>query len=151
MSNLDLTSIDFYEVDDQQFNYEPIPDGEYGLKLVNVAGKTSSAGTYGLGFEFSVNDGEFKNRKVFKDFWLTNVDSTKMKVMLGMFAGFLSNCGLEKEERHILFGDNYQPAQVYESLSGKIFTVQVGHRVYNEKTYNEFGKILGVSKSEIGF
>ena len=62
-------------------SFEPLPAGSYPVQIVETETKTTNAGngTY-LKTKFEVVDGEYKGRKFFQNFNLTNANETAERI-----------------------------------------------------------------------
>lgn len=156
MSELNFQGISFEETEkarEESKNFAPIPDGVYETKIVNVAITESKSKLHGMKIEFEVIEPkEFAKKKVFKTFWLESANGAdKTRTMLGIFSGFLNSCGVDKAERELLFKSGFPPNGLFVSLSEKFYTIEVGHREYDGKTYNEFERVLAAKQAGASF
>lgn len=156
MSELNFQGISFEDTEkarEESKNFTPVPDGTYDAKIVNVAITESKSKLHGMKIEFEIIDPvAFAKKKIFKTFWLESANGAdKTRTMLGIFSGFLNACGVEKQERESLFKSGFAPSAVFVSLSEKIYTIEVGHREYEGKTYNEFEKVLVTKNAGASF
>ncbi len=155
MSELNFSGISFEDVEVEATKervFTPVPDGVYESQITNVAIDVSKTQTHGIKIEFSIFGEQFQGRKIWKTFWLESkkgADSTK--ILHGMFSGFLNSCGVTKEDRELLFKAGYAPEALFVSLSDKVYSIDVGHREWEGKTYNEFNKVLAVKEAGASF
>ena len=71
-------------------DFSPIPTGDYNVIIHEAKKDTTNSGKGYIGFGFSVIEGEFKNRKVFKTLW---VQSTNEKYVQDCYS-FVKSCFL---------------------------------------------------------
>ena len=132
-------------------SFSEMPVGQYEIRLDELDNLQDGRG---FGFKFIVIDGEFKNRKIFKNVYLKSKegDTSKEETMLGMFAGFLDSCGITQTQRHDLFSkDEINPQDIKSLFEGKSFKIQLTNRAYNGNTYGEIKKVLEVKDDSSAF
>lgn len=132
-------------------SFSEMPVGQYEIRLDELDNLQDGRG---FGFKFIVIDGEFKNRKIFKNVYLKSKegDASKEETMLGMFAGFLDSCGITQTQRHDLFSkDEINPQDIKSLFEGKSFKIQLTNRAYNGNTYGEIKKVLEVKDDSSAF
>lgn len=153
MSELDFAGISFDDAEkamDEKPDYTPIPDGDYEVKVSNVEITESQYKTKGVKVTFDCIAPNFLKKKVFKTFWIESRNG-KTRQLLGMISGFLNSCGVDKQQRELLYKSGFAPSAVHSALSEKIYTIRVGHRDHEGKTYNEFDSVLSVKQAGATF
>ena len=125
-------------------SFSEMPVGKYEIRLDEIEELQDKRG---FGMKFIVIEGDFKNRKIFKNVYLKSKENDREKedTMLGMFAGFLDSCGVTQTQRHELFSkEDIQSQDIKNLFQGKSFKIQLTNHTYNGNTYGEIKKILEV-------
>jgi len=110
-------------------NYEPLPDGDYDLKVVEATAKVSQSGKTMFSLKTEVQAGPHAKRLV----WDNLVVSPDSSAALGMFFKKMSALGMNKA----YFDQNPSNAQIEQALIGRSFRGQVGSRVWQGNKKNE--------------
>jgi hypothetical protein len=113
-------------------NYEPLPDGDYELKIVKVEAVTTSTGKPMFKVTNEVQGGPYANRKVWDNLVVTHDNPTAMN----MFFMKVIAMGLTKP----FFESNPTDAQIEQALTGRTFRANLGLRTYEGKDSNEIKK-----------
>lgn len=110
-------------------NYEPLPDGDYELVVVEGVAKVTQSGKTMFSVKTQVEAGPHAKRLV----WDNLVVSPDNPTALGIFFRKMSAMGLGKE----FFDSNPTNAQIEQALAGRKFRGQIGSRTYNGQKRNE--------------
>lgn len=110
-------------------NYEPLPDGDYDLKVVESTAKVSQSGKTMFSLKTEVQSGPHAKRLV----WDNLVVSPDSSAALGMFFKKMAALGLAKT----FFDQNPSNAQIESALIGRTFRGQVGSRTWQGQKKNE--------------
>jgi hypothetical protein len=110
-------------------SYEPLPDGDYDLKVTEATAKVSQSGKTMFSLKTEVQAGPHAKRLV----WDNLVVSPENNAALGMFFKKMSALGLGKT----YFDQNPSNAQIEQALVGRTFRGQVGSRVWQGTKRNE--------------
>lgn len=110
-------------------NYEPLPDGDYDLKVLEATAKVSQSGKTMFSLKTEVQVGPHAKRLV----WDNLVVSPDSSAALGMFFKKMSALGLAKT----YFDQDPTNAQIEQALIGRTFRGQVGSRVWQGNKKNE--------------
>ena len=110
-------------------NYEPLPDGDYELKVVDAQATTSASGKPMFKVTTEVQGGAYAKRRVWDQLVVT-ADNPKAMNMFFMKAGAM---GLGRE----FWSANPGNAQVEQALMGRSFRATLGTRTYNGNQSNE--------------
>ena len=122
-------------------NYEPLPDGDYELKVIKVEAVITSTGKPMFKVTNEVQGGPYANRKVWDNLVVTHDNSKAMD----MFFMKVIAMGLTKP----FFESNPTDAQIEQALTGRTFRANIGLRTYEGKDSNEIKKYYkGQSTSE---
>lgn len=113
-------------------NYEPLPDGDYELKIVKVEAVVTSTGKPMFKVTNEVQGGPYANRKVWDNLVVTH-DNPKA---MDMFFMKVIAMGLTKP----FFESNPTDAQIEQALTGRTFRANIGLRTYEGKDSNEIKK-----------
>jgi pyruvate/2-oxoglutarate dehydrogenase complex dihydrolipoamide acyltransferase (E2) component len=119
-------------------SYEPLPDGEYELKVIESSVATTSTGKTMFKITTEVQTGPHAKRRI----WDNLVISNESPKALGMFFMKLGVLGLTKES---IQANNPSNEQIAQALIGRPFRATVGSRVWNGKTQNELVRYLPAS------
>jgi hypothetical protein len=111
-------------------NYEPMPDGDYELKVLEAETKTTQSGKVMFSTKCEVVGGPNAKRLV----WDNLVVSPDNPTALGIFFRKMDAMGLGKES---FFDRQPTNPQIEQALVGRSFRGQIGTRVYNNKKSNE--------------
>jgi hypothetical protein len=120
-------------------NYEPLPEGDYELKVVEATATTTSTGKLMFKLTTEVQGGPHAKRRVW-DQWVVSTDN---ETAMNIFFGKAASVGLSKE----FWLANPSPAQVEQALQGRAFRGRVAIRTYQGKQGNE---IQRYSASQLG-
>jgi hypothetical protein len=110
-------------------NYEPLPDGDYDLKVVQAETKTTATGKIMFKVTNEVQGGPFAKRKVWDQLVIT-ADNPKAMNMFFMKA---SAMGLGRT----FWDTNPSNPQIEQALNGRVFRATLGTRTYNGTESNE--------------
>ena len=110
-------------------NYEPLPDGDYDLKVIEASATTTSTGKLMFKVTNEVQGGAYDKRRVW-DQLVVSPDNPKAMQMFFMKA---STMGLGST----YWDQNPSPAQVEQALMGRSFRANLGTRTYNGTQSNE--------------
>lgn len=110
-------------------SYEPLPDGDYDLKVTEATAKVSQSGKTMFSLKTEVQAGPHAKRLV----WDNLVVSPENNAALGMFFKKMSALGLGKT----YFDQNPSNAQIEQALVGRTFRGQVGSRIWQGTKRNE--------------
>jgi hypothetical protein len=114
-------------------NYEPLPDGDYDLKVIEATATTSASGKAMFKITTEVQGGAFSKRRV----WDNLVVSPENPSALGIFFTKMAALGVPRE---FFLNNNPTNAQVEQAIFGKSFRANVGSRVYQGDKKNEIKK-----------
>lgn len=148
-------------------SFETIPNGVYEIRLDDVTtlvDKVAGQPDRDRGFSlvFLVTDGDFKARKVWKNAYLEPVDAqddNARTTLLGMFSGFLDDCGIGQTERHEFFKKGstdagIQPADIKQLFAQKFFKVQLESKPSTknpDKIFTNIKKVVEVRNDSNAF
>ena len=110
-------------------NYDPLPDGDYELVVVEGVAKVTQSGKTMFSVKTQVEAGPHAKRLV----WDNLVISPDNPTALGIFFRKMSAMGLGKE----FFDSNPTNAQIEQALGSRRFRGQIGSRTYNGQKSNE--------------
>jgi hypothetical protein len=110
-------------------NYEPLPDGDYELKVIQAQATTTSTGKVMFKVTNEVQGGPFAKRRV----WDQLVVTTDNPKAMNMFFMKASAMGLGRT----FWDANPSNAQVEQALNGRSFRATLGKRTYNGTESNE--------------
>lgn len=113
-------------------NYEPLPDGDYDLKVIEVKSTVTASGKTMFKLTTEVQGGAYNKRRI----WDNLVVSPENKNALAIFFGKMAALGVPRE----YFNNNPSNAQIEASLDGKSFRAKVGSRTWNGDKRNEITK-----------
>ena len=113
-------------------NYEPLPDGDYDLKVIEVKSTVSASGKTMFKLTTEVQGGAYNKRRI----WDNLVVSPENKNALAIFFGKLQALGVPRE----FFSNNPSNAQIETAIDGKLFRAKVGSRTWNGDKKNEITK-----------
>lgn len=110
-------------------SYEPLPDGDYDLVVVEGTAKVSQSGKQMFSIKAQVEAGQYAKRLV----WDNLVVSEGNATALGIFFSKMAAMGLNQD----YFNQNPSPAQIEQALTGRKFRGKLGTKTYNGKESNE--------------
>jgi hypothetical protein len=110
-------------------SYDPLPDGDYELQIIEAVAKTTQNGKTMFAVKAQVTVGAHAKRLV----WDNLVVSTDNPTALGIFFRKMNSLGLGQE----YFATNPSNAQIEQTLRGRNFRAQVGSRVWQGQKKNE--------------
>lgn len=111
-------------------NYEPLPDGDYDLKVIEATATTSQSGKTMFKITTEVQTGAHAKRRV----WDNLVISPENSNALGIFFSKMAALGLPRE---FFTNNNPTNAQIESMLVGRAFRAQIGSRTWNGSKRNE--------------
>lgn len=111
-------------------NFEPLPDGDYELKVIEASSATTSTGKLMYKVTNEVQGGAFDRRRVWDQLVITP-ENPKAMNMFFMKASSILGVGQE------FWKANPTPAQVEQALLGRSFRATLGTRTYNGNRSNE--------------
>lgn len=127
-------STDYSDV--QEFDL--LPKGEYEVIISKIEERTTQNGATGINLTLTVRndvDQKFKNRNIFHTLWKRR-EPTQADMQVQGYS-FKQIMQLAKAVR-LPSGKSYETVyNLLDDLSEKTMRVTVGHREYNEKTYEE--------------
>jgi len=110
-------------------NYEPLPDGDYDLKVIEASATTSQTGKLMFKVTNEVQGGAYDKRRV----WDQLVVSSDNPKAMNMFFMKASAMGLTTT----FWDANPSNAQVEQALLGRSYRATLGTRTYNGTQSNE--------------
>jgi pyruvate/2-oxoglutarate dehydrogenase complex dihydrolipoamide acyltransferase (E2) component len=110
-------------------SYEPLPDGDYDLQIVEAIAKVAQSGKTMFAVKAQVQGGAHNKRLV----WDNLVVTPDSPAALGMFFRKMAAVGLNRE----FFATNPSNAQIEAALQNRSFRAQVGSRTWNGSKKNE--------------
>lgn len=115
-------------------SYEPLPDGEYDLTVIEATAKVTATGKTMFSLKTQVEGGAYNKRFV----WDNLTVSPENKNALAIFFGKMHAMGITQQ----FFTQVPAPtnAQIEQVLLGRKFRGTVGSRVYNGNKRNEIRK-----------
>lgn len=115
-------------------SYEPLPDGEYDLTVIEATAKVTATGKTMFSLKTQVEGGAYNKRFV----WDNLTVSPENKNALAIFFGKMHAMGITQQ----FFTQVPAPtnAQIEQVLIGRKFRGTVGSRVYNGNKRNEIRK-----------
>jgi hypothetical protein len=114
-------------------NYEPLPDGDYDLKVIDASATTSASGKAMFKITAEVQNGAYAKRRL----WDNLVVSPENPSALGIFFTKMAALGVPRE---FFVNNNPSNAQIEQSIFGKSFRANVGSRIYQGDKKNEIKK-----------
>jgi len=111
-------------------NYDPLPDGDYDLTVVEATQKMTQSNKVMFSIKAQVTSGPHAKRLV----WDNLVVSPENENALGIFFGKMAALGLTKDN---FFNQNPTNAQIEQALVDRKFRAQIGSRTYNGQKRNE--------------
>jgi hypothetical protein len=110
-------------------NYEPLPDGDYDLQIIEATAKVAQSGKTMFAVKAQVTAGAHAKRLV----WDNLVVTPDSPAALGMFFRKMTALGLGRE----FFSSNPSNAQIEAALQNRTFRAQIGSRTWNGSKKNE--------------
>lgn len=110
-------------------SYEPLPDGDYELKVVEATAKVAQSGKTMFAVKAQVQGGAHNNRLV----WDNLVVTPDSPAALGMFFRKMAALGLNRE----FFSSSPSNAQIEAALQSRSFRGQIGSRTWQGQKKNE--------------
>lgn len=110
-------------------SYEPLPDGDYDLKVTEATAKVAQSGKTMFAIKAQVQNGPHAKRLV----WDNLVVTPDSPGALGMFFRKMAGLGLNRD----FFAQSPSNAQIEAALQGREFRAQIGSRVWNGSKKNE--------------
>jgi hypothetical protein len=110
-------------------SYEPLPDGDYDLVVVEATATTSQSGKTMFKLKAQVEGGAHNKRLV----WDNLVVTPDSQAALGMLFKKFHAMGIGRN----YFDTNPTNAQIEATLNGRRFRAQIGSRMYNGAKKNE--------------
>ena len=89
-------SIDLDNLEKAEFNFDPLPEGEYKFIVTECERKTSQKGTDYINAKLEVASGEYVNRSVYVGFNLWHSNEKVKNVSTYEFGSLYKACGLIK-------------------------------------------------------
>ena len=123
-------------------NYEPLPDGDYELKVVQAETKTTQTGKTMFKITNEVQGGPYAKRRV----WDQLVVTTDNPKAMNMFFMKASAMGLTSA----FFDSNPTNAQIEQALTGRTFRATLGKRSYNGTESNEIKRYYSAQAAAPG-
>jgi hypothetical protein len=114
-------------------NYEPLPDGDYDLKVIEASATTSASGKAMFKITTEIQNGAYAKRRV----WDNLVVSPENPSALGIFFTKMAALGVPRE---FFTNNNPSNAQIEQAIFGKSFRAKIGSRVYQGDKKNEITK-----------
>ena len=110
-------------------SYEPLPDGDYDLVVLEGTAKVTQSGKTMFSLKAQVEGGAFNKRLV----WDNLVVSPDNSTALGIFFRKMAALGLNRD----FFDRAPSNAQIEQAMVGRKFRGQLGTRTYNGNKSNE--------------
>ena len=110
-------------------SYDPLPDGDYDLKVLEATAKVSQSGKTMFAVKAEVQTGAHAKRFV----WDNLVVSTDNPTALGIFFRKMNALGLGRD----FFASSPSNAQIEQALKGRTFRAQIGSRTWQGQKKNE--------------
>lgn len=123
-------------------SYDPLPDGDYDLTIIEATAKVSQSGKTMFAVKAQVQTGAHAKRLV----WDNLVVSTDNPTALGIFFRKMNALGLNKD----FFATSPSNAQIEQALKGRSFRAQVGSRTWQGQKKNEikaYYSVVGATAS----
>jgi hypothetical protein len=109
--------------------YDPLPDGDYDLVIVEATAKTSQSGKTMFAIKAQVQNGAHAKRLI----WDNLVVTPDNNAALGMFFRKMMALGLGRE----FFATNPSNAQIEQAIRGRAFRAAVTSRTWQGQKKNE--------------
>ena len=110
-------------------SFEPLPDGDYDLTIVEAVAKVSQSGKTMFAVKAQVQNGAHSKRLVWDNLVVTPDNSSA----LGMFFRKMGALGLGRD----FFASSPSNAQIEQAMQGRSFRAQIGSRVWQGQKKNE--------------
>jgi hypothetical protein len=114
-------------------SYEPLPDGDYDLKIVEAPAKTTSTGKTMFAVKAQVQSGPHANRLI----WDNITISPENKNALAIFFSKMVALGIPRE---FFTTNNPSNAQIEATLQGRTFRAQIASEVYQGSRKNKINR-----------
>jgi hypothetical protein len=118
-------------------SYDPLPDGDYDLKVLEATAKVSQSGKTMFAVKAEVQVGAHAKRLV----WDNLVVSTDNPTALSIFFRKMNALGLGRD----FFASSPSNAQIEQALKGRTFRAQVGSRTWQGQKKNEIKAYYSVA------
>ena len=113
-------------------SYEPLPDGDYELKVIESKAKSTQSGKTMFSITTEVQGGPHAKRRV----WDNLTVSPENPKALAIFFSKMEALGLPRD----YFNSNPSNAQIEQALVGRSFRGALGKKTYNGNVSNEITK-----------
>lgn len=110
-------------------SFDPLPEGDYDLQIVEAVAKVSQSGKTMFAVKAQVQTGAHNKRLV----WDNLVVSTDNPTALSIFFRKMNALGLGRD----FFAGSPSNAQIEQTLKGRAFRAQVGTRTWQGQKKNE--------------
>lgn len=110
-------------------NFEPLPDGDYDLIVIEATAKVAQSGKTMFAITAQVTGGAHAKRRV----WDNLVVTPDSPAALGMFFRKMAALGLGRE----YFATSPSNAAIEAALQNRAFRAQIGSRTWNGSKKNE--------------
>jgi hypothetical protein len=114
-------------------NFEPLPDGDYDLKVVEAPAGTTSTGKTMFKLKAQITSGPYANRFI----WDNITISPENKNALGIFFAKMAALGIPRE---FFLNNNPSNAQIEATLQGRVFRAQIGSEIYQGAKKNKIAR-----------
>jgi hypothetical protein len=114
-------------------NFEPLPDGDYDLKVVEAPAGTTSTGKTMFKLKAQITSGPYANRFI----WDNITISPENKNALGIFFSKMAALGIPRE---FFLNNNPSNAQIEATIQGRVFRAQIGSEVYQGAKKNKIAR-----------
>lgn len=111
-------------------NYEPLPDGDYDLKVIEAKATVTQTGKTMFKLTTEVQTGPYAKRRIWDNLVVSPENSNALNIFLSKMAAL----GLPRE---FFSNNNPSNAQIEAALAGRSFRAQVGSRTWNGDKRNE--------------
>jgi hypothetical protein len=113
-------------------SYEPLPDGDYDLKVIEASAAVSQSGKTMFKITAEVQVGAFAKRRI----WDNLVVSPDSPAALGIFFAKMAALGLNRD----YFAASPSNSTIEAALLHRTFRAQIGSRVWQGSKKNEIKK-----------
>lgn len=120
-------------------SYDPLPDGDYDLVVLEAQAKVSQSGKTMFAIKAQVETGAHAKRFV----WDNLVISPENQAALGIFFRKMYALGLNRD----YFASNPTNAQIESALVGRRFRATIGSRTWQGQKKNEIKNYFNVAAS----
>ena len=121
-------------------SYEPLPDGDYDLRVLEATAKLTQSNKTMFSVKAEVQGGPHNKRLI----WDNLVVSTDNPTALGIFFSKMAALGLGRE----FFDQSPSNAQIESALSGRSFRAQIGSRIYQGTKKNEVKRYYTLASNQ---